>query len=179
MQREEPKPEDLLLVDEVSDERAGESGARGTSAACFEWPRITRVARVAQVHLSCRRQCRARPRSPRRKHAVEHVDARRDDAENPLRIAEPHEIPWPVVGEERRTPGDGLQHLFLALTDGEAPQRVSIEPERDDLLDRSAPELRVRSALRDPEPQLTRGPGCADLPLCPERGSPDRELVVR
>ena len=59
MQGEQTKPEQLLLVDEMPDERARESGARGAAAALLERARIAGVAGVAQVQPARRRERRA------------------------------------------------------------------------------------------------------------------------
>ena len=114
------------------------------------------IAGVAEVHLARRRERRARPRHARRQHAVEHVDAAGDHAEDALGVAEAHEVARLVGGQERRRPADRLEHLGPALAHREPAERVAVEAERDDLLDRAAPQLRVGAALRDPEPQLAR-----------------------
>ena len=106
MQREEPKPEDLLLVDEVSDEGAARTACRRGSRSL---PRAgadrARSARC-EGSSSRRRQRRARARRAGRQDAVEHVDPRRDHAEDALDVAEAHEVARPVGRQERRRPAD-------------------------------------------------------------------------
>src|SRR5690242_7878341 len=96
MQREKTKTEDVLLVDEVADIRAGESGARGAATIVLQRTGIPGVASVADVHPAESRQSRAGPRHPGREHAVEHVDSAGDDAEDSLHVTEAHEVARPV-----------------------------------------------------------------------------------
>ena len=172
MQGEEPKPQHLVLVDEVADERTRESLTRRATAALLQRPLVPRIAGVVEIHPAGPRQRRPGPGGASRQDAVEHVDPRGDHPEHALGVAEPHEVPRPVGGEQRRGPADRCQHLLPALPDGQASERVSVEPERDDLLDRAAPKLGIGAALRDPEAQLPRRAGRVDLPPRPERRPP-------
>ena len=81
-------------------------------------------------------------------------------------------------GQQRRRPAGGLEHLLAALADREPAERVAVEVERGDLLDRAAAKLRVGGALRDPEEELTGRALGLPLPLGPERRPPHRLLEL-
>src|SRR3954454_3673347 len=130
MQREKPKSEDLFLIDEMADECPREASAGRAAAAFLERARIAGVARIAEVHLSGRRESRAGARRPGRKDAVEHVDPGSDHAENALRVAESHEVTRLVGRQERLRPSHRLEDLLAALSDRQASERVSVEAER-------------------------------------------------
>src|SRR5919106_3566375 len=136
--------------------RAREAGARRAGAVLVERPRIAGEARVAEVEAAGPGERGARPRRARRQDAVEHVDAALDDAEDALRVADPHEVARAVGRQERRRPADGVEHLRARLADGQAAERVAVEAERRDLLDRPPAELRVDPALGDAEEELPR-----------------------
>ena len=51
------------------------------------------------------------------------------------------------------------------LADCKAAERISVEAERDDLLDRPSPQLGVDPSLRDPEAELPRRARLVDLAL--------------
>ena len=143
---------------------ARENPRAGRAAAAFlERSRIAGEPGVAQVEPAARGERRAGARGASRQHAVEHVDPARDHLEDALRIAEPHEVPRPVGGKQRRRPGDRVEHLGSALADREPAERVAVERQPDDLLDRASAQLAVDATLRDPE---------AQLPVRPRRARP-------
>src|SRR6187397_3243930 len=154
MQAQEPQAQQLLLVDQVANVGAGEARAGGARAALLERPRIAGEASVAQVQPAGRGQRGARTGGAGREDAVEHVDPGPDHAQDPLRVADTHEVARLRRWKERRRPGGRLEHLLPALADREAAERMPVEAERRDLLDRAAAQLRVGGALRDPEEQL-------------------------
>ena len=92
-----------------------------------------------------------------RQDAVEHVDPRLDHLEDPFRVADPHEVARLVRREQRRRPVGRLEHHVAVLADREPADRVAVEADRGDLLDRPAAQLRVDAALADAEAQLALG----------------------
>src|SRR5439155_12970416 len=162
------EPEQLVLVDEVAQVGAREAFARRADAALVERPRVARKTCVLQVQTSLPRQRGAGTPESRRPHAVEHVDAALDHVEDPFRVADAHEIPRLVRGEERRRPGGRLEHLWAIFTDREAAERVAVETEPGDLGDRAAPQFLVRVALRDPEQELSRRALLPELSFRPQ-----------
>src|SRR5262245_1687955 len=98
MQAQEADPEDLLLVDEMTDVSAAEAGARRAAAARVERRGIAREPCVPEVEAAFPRERAPRPRSARREHAVEHVDAACDHLDDALRVPDPHEIAGLVAG---------------------------------------------------------------------------------
>src|SRR2546426_2485852 len=91
VQGEETKPEQLLLVDEMTDVRAREPGAGGAVAALVERPLVAREAGVLEVEAAVRRERSAGSPHPRRQDAIEHVDPSLDHLQHALRVADPHE----------------------------------------------------------------------------------------
>src|SRR5258705_10176419 len=79
MQAQEAQAEDLLLIHEMPDVRAAERRARGAAAGVVQRARVARKAGVPQVEAALPRERAAAARGARRQHAVEHVDAARDD----------------------------------------------------------------------------------------------------
>ena len=155
MQAQEAQPENLLLVDEMADVRAAERRARRAVAALVERPRVAGEAGVPEVEAPLPRERAAGARGARRQDAVEHVDAARDHLEHALRVADAHEVARLLrrAGAARRR--DVASNIGVALlADAEAADRVAVEVERDELLDRAAAELGVEAALRDPEAEL-------------------------
>src|SRR4051795_9747741 len=69
MQRQKAQPEQLVLVDEVADVRAGEARAGWAAAGVVERRGIAREARVLEVQASLPGQRRSRAAEPRRPHA--------------------------------------------------------------------------------------------------------------
>ncbi len=133
MQAEQPQAEQLLLVDQMADVRAREPGAGRAAAALVERERVAGEAGVPEVEPARGGERRPGPPHPGRQHAVEHVHATLDHGEDPLRVADPHEVARPVGREERRRPLDRLQHRRPGLADRQAAERVTVEAERSDL----------------------------------------------
>ncbi len=86
-------------------------------------------------------------RGARRQDAVEHVDPGLDHLEDPFGVADPHEVARLVGREQRRRPVGRLEHHVAVLADREPADRVAVEADRSDLLDRAAAQLRVDAAL--------------------------------
>ena len=84
-----------------------------------------------------------------------------DHAQDPLRVADPHEVARLLGRQQRRRPAGRLEHLLAALPHREPAERVAVEVERRDLLDRAAAQLRVGRALRDPEEELPGARSCS------------------
>ena len=104
MQAQKPQAEQLLLVDQVADVGAREARARRARAALLERPRIAGEAGVAQVQPARRGERGAGAGRAGRQDAVEHVDAGPDHAQDPLGVADPHEVARLLRGQERRRP---------------------------------------------------------------------------
>src|SRR5579871_6661054 len=157
MQAEQPKPEDLLLCDEMADVGAAEARARRARATVLERPLVARESGVAKVEPPLARERAAGARGARREDAVEHVDAARDHLEHSFRVADPHEVARLLLGEERCGSAGRLEHPVAILPHAEPADRVRVEVERDELLGRAAAELFVEAALRDRKAELAGG----------------------
>ena len=169
MQGQEPQPEQLVLVHEMTQVGAREALARRAGAILVERPLVPREPCVLEVEPSRARERRPGAPQPRRPDAVEDVDAALDHVEDARGIADAHEVARLVHRQQRRSPGRGLEHLSPLLPDGEAPERVAVEVELRELGDRPAAQLVVGVALRDPEHELAgRALGCT-LPCRPQR----------
>src|SRR5688572_32025003 len=92
MQAQQQQPESLTLRDEVADIGTREPLARRAGAFRIERTRVGAERGIAEIEAPLPRERRARTRSPGRQNAVEHVDAAGDDLEDPLGIADTHEV---------------------------------------------------------------------------------------
>src|SRR5215218_7908282 len=86
VERQEAQAEQLVLRDEVADVGAREAYAGRARAAVLERALVAREAGVAEVEPPVPGGRRARAAEARRQHAVEHVDARADHAQDALGI---------------------------------------------------------------------------------------------
>src|SRR5581483_11718048 len=172
MQAEQPKPEDLLLVDEMPDVRAGERPARRACAALVEGPGVAREAGVPEVEPPLPRERAARAGRTGRQDAVEHVDAAGDHLDHAFGIADAHEVARLLDREPGGGGAGGREHRRPLLADGEAADRVAVEVERGQLGARAGSQLAVEAALRDREAKLSVYARKAAVPLGPERRAP-------
>ena len=95
VQRQQPQSEQLVLRHEVAQVGAREARAGRARAALLQRALVAGEARVAEIEppVPCRR--RARAAEPRGQHAVEHVDAGADHAQDALGVADAHEVARP------------------------------------------------------------------------------------
>ena len=98
MQRQQAVAEQLLLVEQVAEVGAREARAGGARTAFVKRARITREAGVPQVEVALPGERGAGARVAGRQDTVEHVDPALDHLEDPLRVADPHEVARPVYG---------------------------------------------------------------------------------
>src|SRR4029453_1118379 len=82
----------------------GGPGTGGDIRALLQGVRGGGESRVSEVEKACPGQRRARPGRACRQHAVEHVDPALDHLDDPLRVADAHEVPGVVTREERHCP---------------------------------------------------------------------------
>ena len=158
--------------------RAREPRACGTVATLLDRPRIAGIGRVLQVETTGGGQRGAGARRARRQHAVEHVDPARDHLEDPGGVADAHEVAGLRHRQELGAIRDRGEHLVPVLANCEASERVAVEAERDDLLDRTLAELAVGSALSDTEDELAWRALALALPGGPQRCAPHRLLEL-
>ena len=112
-------------------------------------------------------------------HAVEHVDAQRDDLDHADRVAQAHEIAGLVGGQHRRHGGQRGQHLVAALPHRQPADGVAVEADLDRARRALGAQREVEAALHDAELRLSRGSGfvARELParpLRPQCGAIDR-----
>src|SRR5690606_26973474 len=88
---------------------------------------------------------------PGRRHAVEGVAARLDAGEQVLRLADPQQVPGPILGQLRGDPADDRAEALLldGTTDAEA-----VERERGQTASRASAQVLVLGALDDPVQRL-------------------------
>src|SRR5215203_3514843 len=77
-------------------------------------------------------------RGSRGQHAVEHVDTAFDDLEDALGVADAHEVARLGLRQQRGSPAHRLEHRLSVLPHAQTAERVAVEVERGDLLDRAA-----------------------------------------
>src|SRR6266545_8165783 len=157
--------EELLLVDEMAQVRPAEAAARRTGAIRVQRLRVAGKTRVFQIQASLPGERRAGPAEASGQHAVEHVDSTGDDLQNACRIPDPHEVARPVGRQERCRPRDGLEHRSALLSHAEPAERVAVEAERRQLLDRATTKLGIGSALCHAEQELAVSARRSELPL--------------
>src|SRR5919198_175877 len=136
---------------------------------------VQQMTEVGPVEAALPRERGTRAPQARRQHAIEHVDPALDHLEDAGGIADAHEVARLVDGEERRRPGDGLQHEGAVLPHAEAAERVPVEVELGDLPDRAPAKIVVGAALRDAEKELTRAAWRPSLAPGPRRRRRGRE----
>ena len=129
MQAEQAQSEQLLLVDEMTQVCAGEAGAGRAGAILVQRSRIAREAGVVEIEPAVPGVRAAGPAEPRRQDAVEEVDPALDHLEDPLRVADAHEVARPLDREEWHRPADRLEGLVARLPHAEAAERIAVEAE--------------------------------------------------
>src|ERR1700730_6155334 len=131
--------------------RAGVTAANAARATRIDGPLILRVTRVLDQHPAFTGVQAGVARSPRREHAIHHVDSERDVIRDLFRAAHAHEIPRAVSGQER---GDFCGHFtrrFMRFTDGQAADRIAGKIEIEKLPGAFAAEIAEGCALYDAE----------------------------
>src|SRR5439155_19530608 len=98
--------------------------------------------------------------------------------EDALRVADAHEGAGLPGRQDRRCPLPGLDHLGAVFSDGEPAERVAVEVELGDLLDRAAAQVWIRGALGDAEPELPGRARRVPLPAGPDGGAAHGVLEV-
>src|SRR5262249_15407351 len=99
----------------------------------------------------------ARTGGARRQHAVEHIDTGLDHLEDPLGVADSHEVAGLLRRKERRYPVGRLEHRAPVLADREPADRLPVDVELAQLLDAARPDVAVDAALVDRDPELSFG----------------------
>src|SRR4029450_113479 len=120
-----------------------EARAGGPPAALLQRRRVAHIAGLLQATPPRPGQRRAGAPEPRRQYAVEHVDPALDHLEHALWIADAHEVARTVARQQRGSPPDRLEHQIAVLADRQTAQRVAIEVEARELLDRARTRLDV------------------------------------
>src|SRR3546814_9515735 len=77
-----------------------------------------------------------------RQHAVEHVDAAPDRADDVGGLADAHEVARPLGRQVRHRHVERLEHRRLAFADGEPADRVAVEADLLQRLGRALAQLR-------------------------------------
>src|SRR5260221_14742607 len=103
---------------------ASRAGAFG-----IERRHVVGVPRVAQIERAAPREGLGSAAGAGRQHAVEHVDAARDRADDVGWLADAHEIAWTIGGERRHRLGEDPEHFLLALAAGGPPHPITPEAE--------------------------------------------------
>ena len=106
---------------------AGIIGAGGAAARLVQRPRVLDVAGIHDVDLASPRERLAGTPRTGRQHAVEHVDAARNGADDVGGITGAHEISRLILGQRRHRRLQGAQHQLLSLADGKPADGVTIE----------------------------------------------------
>ena len=96
---------------------AGVVAGRGACARFVEGAMILDMRGIAHVELAAPGKSLTVAAGPCRHHAIEHVDAAFDRADDVGGRADAHEVAWFVGGEERRCRGERLEHELLAFAD--------------------------------------------------------------
>ena len=148
------------------------AGAGRAVAVGVERARVAGEAGVPQVEPALPGERAAGAGGAGREDAVEHVDAGLDRLEDPLGVADSHEVAGLLGREERREPVGRLEHQRAVLADREPADRVAVEVELAELLERSPAQLAVGAALDDREAKLALGARSVALAAGPLGGAP-------
>src|SRR5262249_42429407 len=119
------KPEDLVRREEVADVRARESAARRAIAFLVEWPLVEAEFSPLDVEPAVARERRAVPPHPRRRDAIEEVDAATDALDEVLGKAHAHEIARRFARQLGVDDVEDAVHVRLGLADGQAADAVA------------------------------------------------------
>src|SRR5262249_51794660 len=109
------------------------------------------MAGVAYVELAETREGEAGAARTGRHHAIEHIDAARDRADDILGTADAHQIARVIGGQEIRREIQHAKHLLLALADREAADRIAVEADTGQSLRGFLAEIAIDAALHDAE----------------------------
>ena len=123
--------------------RRGNRGraARGSSA----WRALRRLT-VPRAGEGLRGAARAR-----RQHAIEHVDAAHDRADDVGGLADAHQIARPVRRQGRHGRVEHREHRRLPLADRQPADRIAVEADLDQPCRRSLAQIGINAALHDAE----------------------------
>ncbi len=153
--RRELAGENLVAAIEVAQIRAAEPvRARVTRATWFDRARVARVFRVADAQGAAAREQEAVARIAGRHHAVEQIHPAAYRGDDVLRAAHAHEVAWPLARQQ------GIEHvehriaLGLGLADREAADRVAVETDADEAVQRTLAQFRIHAALHDAEQRV-------------------------
>ena len=138
---------------------AAEAGASRATAFRVEGRRVIGMASVAQIERTLAGEGLRGAAGAGRQHAIEHVDAAPDRADQIARLADPHQITWTVLRQDRRGRIDHREGGVLAFADRQPADRVAVEADLDEPRRRALPQTGVNAALddtEDPEPRPRR-----------------------
>src|SRR4051812_35195659 len=142
----------------MADVRAGEARTGRAFAALLQRAFVAGEARVAEVESALPRSRAAGTAETRGQHAVEHVDAGADHAQDALGVADAHEVAR--ASSRQKTGGGGrhAEHQLAPPPHAEPADRIAVERQGREMTGRASSQIAVGAALDDPEPQLAGGP---------------------
>src|SRR5438270_431823 len=117
VQGEEAQPEYLVGHEQVPDVGAGEPGARRAIAIGVEWPWIGAVIGALDVEPTVPSEHRAVASHPRRRHAVEEVDAAPNALDEIFGKTNAHQVAWMLLRQGVIDDIDHLVHRVFLLAD--------------------------------------------------------------
>ncbi|GAV35157.1 hypothetical protein ROTAS13_02829 [Roseomonas sp. TAS13] len=147
-----------------------------------EGARVLGEFRVPQVHHAARGIGPRGAAGARRDHAVEHVDAAPDGADDVGGRADAHQVARLVPGQQRRGDVEGGEHHLLPLADREAADRIALEADPRQRPHAFGAQAGIDAALHDAE-EAVAGAGHEGLAAAggPEHGLAHgpRSLLLR
>ena len=147
-------------------------------AGLVDGARVLEVARSVEVEPALGHQRVAEAAGPGGVDAVEHVHPERDRRHQILGVADPHQIAWPIFGEEVGGEVDGRDHGLFGFPHREPADRVAGEIELDRLQRALFPDRQVGSSLRDAKERLVLAFFRPQRAFQPAQGTRGRGLEV-
>ena len=148
---EQDRPQHLAGLEQVVQVGAAEAAAGRAGAIRIERPVRFGMAGVADVQLAAGHEGLARASGAGRQHAIEHIDAPGDGADDVRRPPDAHQIARFIVRQGRRCDVQRLEHRLLAFADRQPADGIALETDAGQRQRRFGAQIRKHTALNDAE----------------------------
>ena len=157
MDRQQPKAEDLVARNQVTDIAAREVAAAVAVATLFHRALVVNPFRRLDCDVALAGDGRAVTGNARRDDTVKHVDATRHALGHLVHDPQAHHIARLVLRQIRNGGVDRLIHERLGLADRDPAHGIAVEADLHELLRAVPPDVVVDAALHDAEDELAVG----------------------
>src|SRR5690625_1556336 len=154
MPGQQHRGDDLAGAEDMMQIGAAIAPAARTGAILVQRARIVAMAGIPDIDGPPPREGLPRAAASRRQHAVEHVDAATDSADNIVRLADPHKIARPLLRQLARRIVEHPEHGLLPLANGKSADRIAVETDSGQRLGALGPEVVKKAPLLDAEQRM-------------------------